>query len=62
VPMRLCTYLIDLTQLYNNFYHQCPVLKSEENLRLARLTLCSKVKFLLEKGLNLLNIDPVDEM
>ena len=62
VPMRLCTYLIELTQLYNNFYHQCPVLKSEENLRLARLNLCSKVKFLLEKGLSLLNIDPVDEM
>ena len=61
-PIILCTYLLEIAQLYNNFYHNCPVIKAEANLQQARLVLSKKTKDCLEKGLNLLNIDILQEM
>jgi len=61
-PAVLCTYLIQLAHLFNNFYHHCPVLNAEESLRNARLRLSDKTREVLGKGLKLLNIESVEEM
>ncbi len=54
----LCTYLFDLAQRFNTFYHEVSVGKAEtEELKLARLSLCSAVGQILNRGLGLLGID-----
>jgi arginyl-tRNA synthetase len=61
-PISLCTYLIELAQKFNNFYHKCPVLDADEDLKKARLMLLKKTKETLEKGLELLNIESIEKM
>jgi len=61
-PARVCSYLIELAQAFNTFYHNCPVLQADDKAKAARLALCGKVRELLEKGLNLLNISVIKEM
>ena len=61
-PARICSYLIELAQAFNTFYHHCPVLQADEKTKAARLALCGKVRELLGKGLNLLNISIINEM
>ncbi|MCK4521649.1 MAG: arginine--tRNA ligase [Nanoarchaeota archaeon] len=61
-PHILARYLLDLAQLFNNFYHNYPVLKAEEELKKARLLLISCVKEILKTGLNLFGIDVLEEM
>ncbi|MBT7007248.1 arginine--tRNA ligase [Candidatus Falkowbacteria bacterium] len=61
-PISLCTYLIELAQKINNFYHKCPVLDAENDLKEVRLALLDKAKETLEKGLKLLNIESVTKM
>jgi len=61
-PTRMCTYLLQLAQNFNNFYHNCPVLKSEEPVKLMRLALINKVRATLIFGLELLNIKTIKEM
>ena len=40
LPNRLCSYLFELSQSFNRFYDQVPVLKAEEPARSSRLALC----------------------
>ena len=40
LPNRLCDYLYQLSDKFNKFYENCPVLKSEEPARTSRLMLC----------------------
>lgn len=62
-PHFLCGYLEGLAQLFNKFYDEVPVLKTEnENLRAARIDLIKSVLLVLEKGLKLLNISVPEEM
>jgi arginyl-tRNA synthetase len=68
-PIAICKYLLDLAQLFNNFYHKCPVVTAERNLAGAgsavagaRLFLAKKVGEVLTNGLRLLNIEVVEEM
>jgi len=61
-PARLCAYLLELARLFSTFYHDVPVLKAEEKTKAARLALVMKVQQVLIEGLQLLNIDSVDEM
>jgi len=58
----LCRYLLDLAQLFNEFYHKYPVLKAEQGLREARLMLIKAIKQVLKNGLGLLGIDVLEEM
>ncbi|MBS4030460.1 MAG: arginine--tRNA ligase [Clostridiales bacterium] len=55
-------YLIDLARDFNKFYHQCPVIQAEENMRDARLALIDAVRQVLVNGLWLLGIDAPKEM
>jgi arginyl-tRNA synthetase (EC 6.1.1.19) len=40
LPNRLCQYLFELSQKFNQFYEQCAVVKAEEPQRTSRLALC----------------------
>lgn len=62
LPNRLCQYLYELSQKYNQFYDQCPVLKAEEPLRTSRLVLCDLTAQTLKLGLSLLGVQVLERM
>ncbi len=61
-PHRLCGYLYDLATALSVFYEQCPVLKSEGEVRSSRLALCAATKKVLATGLDLLGIEAPERM
>jgi len=61
-PHRLCGYLYDLATALSVFYEQCPVLKSEGEVRTSRLALCAATKKVLATGLDLLGIEAPERM
>ncbi|MFZ9831526.1 MAG: arginine--tRNA ligase, partial [Vulcanococcus sp.] len=62
LPNRLCTYLFELSQVFNRFYDQVPVLKSEGPVRQSRLALCRLTADTLKLGLGLLGIPTLERM
>ncbi len=62
LPNRLCLYLFELSQKYNQFYDRCPVLSAEEPARTSRLALCDLTAQTLKLGLSLLGIDVLERM
>ncbi|NER98385.1 MAG: arginine--tRNA ligase [Symploca sp. SIO1B1] len=62
LPNRLCQYLYELSQKFNRFYDQCPVLKTEEPQRTSRLGLCNLTARTLKLGLSLLGIQVLERM
>ncbi|NQE36917.1 arginine--tRNA ligase [Microcoleus asticus] len=62
LPNRICQYLFELSQKYNQFFEQCQVLKSEEPLRTSRLILCDLTARTLKLGLELLGIKVLERM
>ena len=61
-PNRLCQYLFELSQKFNQFFEQCPVLQAEESERISRLSLCDVTAKTLKLGLNLLGIRVLERM
>ncbi len=61
-PHKLCTYLFELATAYSSFYEQCPVLKSEGEVRTSRLAICAATRTVLGQGLDLLGIVAPDRM
>ncbi|MBD2086452.1 arginine--tRNA ligase [Trichocoleus sp. ST-U3] len=62
LPNRLCQYLFELSQKFNQFYDQCQVLKAEEPVRTSRLVLCNLTARTLKLGLSLLGISVLERM
>ena len=62
LPNRLCQYLYELSQKFNQFFEQCPVLWSEEPVRTSRLVLCDLTARTLKLGLSLLGIGVLERM
>jgi arginyl-tRNA synthetase len=62
LPNRLCTYLFELSQVFNRFYDQVPVLKAPPQARAARLALCHLTADTLKLGLGLLGIPTLERM
>jgi arginyl-tRNA synthetase len=62
LPNRLCTYLFELSQVFNRFYDQVPVLKAAEPARSSRLALCRLTADSLRLGLGLLGIPTLERM
>lgn len=62
LPNRICQYLFELSQKFNQFFEQCPVLKAEEPLRSSRLVLCDLTARTLKLGLGLLGIQVLERM
>ena len=61
-PSVLARHLIDVARDFNRFYHECPVLTGERELRRARLLLIAAVRRVLKNGLALLGIAAPEEM
>jgi arginyl-tRNA synthetase len=61
-PNRLCQYLFELSQKFNQFYDRCPVLQAEEPIRTSRLILCDLAARTLKLGLSLLGIQVLERM
>ena len=62
LPNRLCSYLFELSQVFNRFYDQVPVLKAPPEARRSRLALCRLTADTLKLGLGLLGIPTLDRM
>jgi arginyl-tRNA synthetase len=62
LPNRLCTYLFELSQVFNRFYDQVPVLKAEQPALGSRLALCRLTADTLKLGLGLLGIPTLERM
>ncbi|MBD1909955.1 MULTISPECIES: arginine--tRNA ligase [unclassified Leptolyngbya] len=62
LPNRLCQYLFELSQKFNQFYDRCPVLQAEEPLRTSRLILCDLTAQTIKLGLSLLGISVLERM
>ena len=62
LPNRLCTYLFELSQVFNRFYDQVPVLKAPPAARGSRLALCRLTADTLKLGLGLLGIATLERM
>ncbi|CAI9401766.1 Arginine--tRNA ligase [Aestuariimicrobium sp. T2.26MG-19.2B] len=61
-PHKLCTHLYETAVAYATFYEQCPVLRSEGEVRASRLALCEATAKVLAAGLDLLGIEAPDRM
>ncbi len=61
-PHKLCTYLYELAGAFSRFYEECPVLRSEGEVRRSRLALCDATRRVLAAGLDLLGIDAPERM
>ena len=64
-PSEIARYLHELAQLFNEYYHEVPVLNDKSLdpiLGKARLDLALVTSVVIQKGLNLLGIDTIDEM
>ena len=62
LPNRLCGYLFELSQIFNRFYDQVPILKASEPSRTSRLALCSITADTLKLGMSLLGIPTLERM
>jgi arginyl-tRNA synthetase len=62
LPNRLCSYLFELSQVFNRFYDQVPVLRAEQPARSSRLALCRLTADTLRLGLGLLGIPTLERM
>ncbi|QNJ27468.1 arginine--tRNA ligase [Synechococcus sp. SYN20] len=62
LPNRLCSYLFELSQAFNRFYDQVPVLKAEGKSLSSRLALCRLTADTLKSGLGLLGIATLERM
>ena len=65
LPNRLCEYLFQLSQKFNQFYDReygVPVLNAEEPFRTSRLVLCDLTARTLKLGLSLLGIGVLERM
>ncbi|MGG6238986.1 arginine--tRNA ligase [Nodosilinea sp. AN01ver1] len=61
-PNRLCQYLFELSQKFNQFYDRCPVLQATDPQRTSRLLLCDLTAKTLKLGLSLLGIQVLERM
>ena len=61
-PHKLCTFLFETATKFSTFYEQCPVLKSEGEVRASRLALVDATRRTLAKGLDLLGIVAPERM
>ncbi|MDJ0636065.1 MAG: arginine--tRNA ligase [Xenococcaceae cyanobacterium MO_188.B29] len=62
LPNRLCQYLFELSQKFNQFYDRCPILQADEPSRTSRLVLADLTARTIKLGLSLLGISVIERM
>ena len=62
IPNRICEYLFELSQKFNQFYEVCPVLNAEPDIKTSRLILCDLTARTIQTGMSLLGIRVPDRM
>ena len=62
LPNRICLYLFELSQKFNQFYDRCPVLQAEEPQKTSRLILADLTARTIKLGLSLLGIEVLERM
>jgi arginyl-tRNA synthetase len=63
LPNQLCNYLFELSQAFNSFYQEIPVIQeTDDELRLFRLQLITATAQTIKNGLYLLGIEAPEEM
>lgn len=61
-PHFLCTYLYELAGAYSGFYNADKVMVDDPAVRARRLILCARTRTVLQTGLELLGITPLERM
>ena len=61
-PSVVTRHLVAIAQAFNKFYHDNPILSSEDDVRKARLAIVVAVKTVMKEGLRLLGIDAPEQM
>ena len=61
-PGDLIKYLFELVQMFNDYYHNCNILKAEKNLKFARLSLLKHLSQALINGFKIIGLEPLEEM
>lgn len=62
-PALIANYVYELVKEYNQFYHDHPILKEEDNnIKALRLTLSANVAKIVKSGMKLLGIEVPDRM
>jgi arginyl-tRNA synthetase len=62
LPNRVCEYLFELSQKFNQFYEKCPVLNAPEPVRSSRLILCDLTARTIQTCMGVLGISLPDRM
>ncbi len=61
-PSELAKYLFELVQLFNDYYHNINILKSEPKVSRARLALVKAIAQVLSNGFDILGLKIIEEM
>jgi len=61
-PYILSRFVMQLAQAFNKFYHECPILKADEETKKARLFLTHCTKIIIAATLEIIGIKAPDEM
>ncbi|MEK6970558.1 MAG: arginine--tRNA ligase [archaeon] len=61
-PHVLAHYLLEVANTFNTYYHETKIIQENKELESARLALLHSLDAVLEEGLYLLGIEPLDEM
>ncbi|WP_026895103.1 arginine--tRNA ligase [Clostridiisalibacter paucivorans] len=61
-PSFITRHITEIAKAYNRFYHSCPILSEDDDIKKARLLLTYAAKTVIKTGLNLLGIDAPEKM
>ena len=61
-PSYICRYLLDLCKLFNEYYHNNKILQDDKELEKARIHLIKQIQTILGIGMNLIGMQPIEEM
>jgi len=61
-PSEIAKYLFELSQSFNDYYHNIPIIKSDPKTKAARLELAGAVGQIIKNGLKLLGLKAINEI
>ncbi len=61
-PSEVAKYLFELAQVFNDYYHETPILKAPPKVKAARLALIKMVAQTLKNGFNILGLKILEEI